>query len=201
MKQRGFSIIEIAVTLVVMGMVLASAVPGISSWLRNAKLRNQAESLQAGLQTARNEALRRNRAISFYLVNQPSGMSLTNDCAVSASGTSWVVSVRDPGGACAAAPTLSSSTSTNPLIVSTHLGADGATGVAVSGVDTDLSTSASRVTFDALGRRVSGIVRITVDYASSQTNDRPLRVDIGTTGNVRTCDTSISNTSDPRRCM
>lgn len=62
--QGGFSIIEIAVTLVVLGMLLASAVPSMSAWVRNAKLRNQAESLQTGLQQARNEAVRRNRPIT-----------------------------------------------------------------------------------------------------------------------------------------
>ena len=103
--QRGFSIIEIAVVLIVVGMLLMSAVPTMTEWMRNAKLRNQAESVQNGLQQARNEAVRRNRPVSFYLVSNGTATALDNGCTVSATGTSWVVSVRDPGGACAATPT------------------------------------------------------------------------------------------------
>jgi type IV fimbrial biogenesis protein FimT len=201
MRQRGFSIIEIAVTLVVLGMVLASAVPSMSAWVRNARLRNQSESVLSGLQMARNEALRRNRPVSFYLVNQPSGSALSNQCVVSATGGSWVVSVRSPDGACAATPTLSSTNAENPLIVTSRLGTDGAQGVSVSAVDTDLSTAASSITFDALGRRSAGIARITINYASAQSNDRPMRVDIGPSGNVRACDPTITSTDDPRRCL
>lgn len=200
-SQGGFSIIEIAVTLVVLGMLLATAVPSMSAWTRNAKLRNQAESLQSGLQQARNEAVRRNRPVSFYLVSNGSATVLNNSCTVSATGTSWVISVRDPGGACGATPTNASTDSTNPLIVTSHLGADGANGVAVSGVASDGSTAASSVTFDALGRRTGSLTRLNVSYASAQTDDRPLRVDITPAGMVRSCDPLITSTSDPRRCL
>ena len=200
-SQRGFSIIEIAVTLVVLGMILATAVPSMSAWTRNAKLRNQAESLQSGLQQARNEAVRRNRPVSFYLVSNGSATVLNNSCTVSASGTSWVISVRDPGSACGATPTNASTDSTNPLIVASHLGADGANGVSVSGLASDGSTAASSVTFDALGRRTGALTRLTVSYASAQTDDRPLRVDITPAGMVRSCDPLITSTSDPRRCL
>ncbi len=200
--QRGFSIIEIAVTLVVLGMILASAVPSMSGWMRNAKLRNQAESVQTGLQQARNEAVRRNRPVSFYLVSNGTATVLDSHCTVSSTGTSWVVSVRDPGGACHAALTNTSTDATNPLMVAKHLGADGANGVSVSGLAADGTTAASSVTFDALGRRTGTLTRIDVSYASAQTDDRPLRVDITPAGMVRSCDTMIDrSSSDPRRCM
>jgi len=199
--QAGFSIIEIAVTLVVFGMLMATAVPSMSAWMRNAKLRNQAESVQNGLQQARNEAVRRNRPVSFYLVSNGTATALDNGCTVSATGTSWVVSVRDPGGACAATPTNASTDGGNPLIVSKRLGADGGSGVSVSGVAADNTTAASSVTFDALGRRSGNLTRIAVSYATARNDDRPLRVDITPAGMVRSCDPQITNTSDPRRCL
>ena len=199
--QGGFSIIEIAVTLVVLGMLLATAVPSMSAWVRNAKLRNQAESLQTGLQQARNEAVRRNRPITFYMVGNGTATALNNSCTVSDTGTSWVVSVRDPGSACAAAPTNASTDATNPLIVVKRLGAEGSTGVSVNGLAADGSTAASSVTFDALGRRSGNLTRIVVSYASAQSEDRPLRVDITPAGMVRSCDPLITSTSDPRRCL
>lgn len=200
MKQKGFSIIELAVVLVVIGMMLVGAMPVMSEWLRNAKLRNQAEAVQAGLQQARNEAVRRNQAITFYLVSTDSGNTMDDSCEVSASGTSWVVSVRDPAGACGTAPATTSTDAANPLIVRTHVGADGASGVAVSGLASDGSTAASSVTFDAFGRASGGLVRIDIAYASSQSSDRPLRIDISPAGMVRSCDTTVSDSSDPRRC-
>lgn len=199
-KQAGFSIIEIAVVLVVIGMMLMSAMPAMSDWMRNAKLRNQAEALQSGLQQARNEAVRRNQAITFYMVSGDNANALDDTCVVSSTGTSWVVSVRDPAGECDAAPAVTSTTSSNPLIVRTHVGADGASGVSVSGLASDGTTAASSITFDAFGRASGNLVRITVNYASSRDTDRPLRVDISPAGMVRMCDTTISDSTDPRGC-
>jgi type IV fimbrial biogenesis protein FimT len=199
-KQTGFSIIEIAVVLVVVGMMLMSAMPMMSDWMRNAKLRNQAEALQSGLQQARNEAVRRNQAITFYMVSGDNANALDDTCVVSSSGTSWVVSVRNPAGECDAAPAVTSTDGSNPLIVRTHVGADGASGVSVNGLASDGTTAASSVTFDAFGRASGSLVRINVAYATSQDADRPLRVDISPAGMVRMCDTQITDSTDPRRC-
>ncbi len=200
MRQRGFSIIEIAVVLVVLALILTSSMPSINSWLRNIRLRNQAEAVQNGLQHARNEAVRRNRAIGFHLVTPGSATALTSDCALSAAGTSWVVSARDPEGACDTAPSDTPTSATDPMIVATHVGADGGAGVRVSGVASDGSTAASSVTFDAFGRRSGELTRITVDYAVSQGDDRPLQIDISANGMVRMCDPGITDDADPRRC-
>jgi len=200
MRQKGFSIIEIAVTLVVLGMVLATAVPSIGDWVRNARIRNETNALVNGLQVARETALRRNRPISFYLVNQPTGTTLTNTCTVSATGTSWVVSVNSPHNGCGNAPATTSNSSTNPLIVNSHFGAEATSGLGVSGQDNN-QTASSVASFDALGRLSSGLAHITVAYSSSKSGDRPLRIDITKTGNVRACDPSITDTSDPRRCL
>jgi len=87
------------------------------------------------------------------------------------------------------------------MIVATHVAADGASGVRVSGLATDGTTAASSVTFDAFGRRSGDLARIDVDYTSGQTDDRPLRIDISPNGMVRMCDPSISASDDPRRCQ
>ncbi len=197
LAQRGFSIIEIAVTLVILALVLTSALPNIGAWLRNAKLRNQAEALLTGLQQARNEAVRRNRNVGFWMVSLPTATAMNNECSASASGTSWVISVNDPSSHCGDAP----SDTTSPRIVGTRVGADGSTGVAVSGVQSDGSTAASSVTFDGFGRAVAGgIGRIDIRYASAQSNDRPLRIEISVSGQARLCDTAVTSAADPRKC-
>lgn len=196
MKQRGFSIIEIAVVLVVIGLMMTTAIPNISSWLRNTKLRNQAEAIQNGLQQARNEAVRRNRTVSFWLVTLPTANSMNNNCDVSASGTSWVVSVSSPDALCASAP----STTTSPMIVTKHVGADGASGVTVSGLQADGDTAASSITFDGFGRASGDLSRVSVSYASASSSDRPLQIDITPSGMVRMCDTTVTADTDPRKC-
>lgn len=196
--QRGLSIIELAVVMVVIGMLLASAIPSMTEWLRNARLRNQAESLQSGLMLARNEAVRRNRSLTLWLVNTNQAHRMDNTCTLSANGTSWVISARTPAGACGATPTNSSTDASNPLIVATRLGVEGASGVAVAATDA-AGSAASSVTFDAFGR-ASGATTIAVNYASSRSSDRPLRLEISPAGMSRSCDTTITSTSDPRRC-
>jgi len=44
--------IEVAVTLAVLGLLMASAMPSMSAWMANARIRNTAESIQEGLRRA-----------------------------------------------------------------------------------------------------------------------------------------------------
>ncbi len=195
--QRGFSIIEIAVTLVVLALLMTSALPNISSWLRNAKLRNQAEALLTGLQQARNEAVRRNHNIGFWMVTLPTTATMGNDCALSASGTSWVISVSDPAGHCGDKPNFD----TAPRIVTSRAGADGSNGVAVSGLKKyGDNTAANNVGFDGFGRATGDLRRINISYASAQDNDRALRIEISDSGQARLCDISVTASDDPRKC-
>jgi type IV fimbrial biogenesis protein FimT len=74
-NQRGFSMIEVAITIAIMGILMATAMPSVGDWIRNTKVRNAAESIQNGMQQARSEAVRRNRPVSFNLVS-----TLDNTC-------------------------------------------------------------------------------------------------------------------------
>jgi len=204
--QRGFSIIELAVTLVVLGLLITSAMPNISSWMRNTKLRNQAESLLAGLQQARNEAVRGNHAVTFWMVNLPTATSMNDSCALSSTGTSWVVSVGDPSSHCATPPSPSAA----PQIVTSRVGIDGSAGVSVAGLQSDKTTAANSVKFDGFGRATANgagsttavLKIIDVSFASPDTNnDHPLRIEISSSGLTRMCDKSVSAAGDPRTCI
>ena len=70
MRQRGFSMIEIVVTIAVLALLLFAAMPGLGTWLDNTRIRNVADSLQNGLQLARGEAVRRNQNVSFRVTGQ-----------------------------------------------------------------------------------------------------------------------------------
>jgi type IV fimbrial biogenesis protein FimT len=66
-RQLGFSLVELMIAVVILGILLAAAVPTYRNWLENTQIRTAAESVQNGLQLARAEAARGNTSVSFTL--------------------------------------------------------------------------------------------------------------------------------------
>jgi len=71
--RRGFSLVELMVTVAVLGLLMTLAVPSFSEWIQNSRIRTAAESIQNGVQLARAEAVRRNTRIEFALVGTGGG--------------------------------------------------------------------------------------------------------------------------------
>jgi len=192
---RGVTLVELMVVLAILAATLYAMAPELSNWMRGTKVRNSGESLKAGIERARMEALRRNTAMSFWLVSEPGGKALTNACEVGSHGASWVVSGLSPDGKCAAA----ASQTVDPQLVERWSATDGASSVSVSAVDAD-GQAADHVTFTSLGQvsAVGGSAsRIDLQHASGGV--RALRITIDAGGSVRMCDPNVGAT-DPRRC-
>jgi type IV fimbrial biogenesis protein FimT len=64
-RARGFTLVEVLVVLVIVGLLAASALPAMRRHLANADIRGVAEELRSGLEQARSEAIRRNTTIRF----------------------------------------------------------------------------------------------------------------------------------------
>lgn len=77
-KAQGFTLIEVMVALTIMGVLLAIGAPALSDFLTNSRLRGVAIEIRDGLQGARMEALRCNKAITF--TTSGAGWSYT-DCS------------------------------------------------------------------------------------------------------------------------
>lgn len=92
---KGFTLIEIMVTLVIFSILLALGLPAVNQWMTDSRVRSQAESVLSGLQLARGEAIKNNTIVRFQLVS-----TMTNACAVAANSNLWVVSRGDPAGIC-----------------------------------------------------------------------------------------------------
>ncbi len=188
--QRGFTLVEMMITLVILAILLAIGVPSFQQFIRNAQIRTAAESIQAGIQLARAESLRRNSRVTFWLVD-----TLTSSCALSNSGRSWVVSIQNPTGLCNVLP----SDSAAPLIIQTRSGNEGSEAAIVN-------ATSSCITFNGFGRVEAactggGNPITNVVISSPIANTRTLQVRVTTGGAIRMCnpDTSIPST-DPSYC-
>lgn len=197
-QQSGLSLIEILISFAIAGILLGAAVPSFQGWVRSTQTRNQVESIQAGLNKARSEALRRNTRVTFWLISNPDVKSLGNDCVTADNGSAWVVSINDPSNKCAAAP----SSSSDPLLIDKHAAGDGSINTTVNA----LPEGAVAVTFNGLGKAsttASGgdaITQIDVSHAMAKTGDRDYRLSISSGGQVKVCDPQVTSQSDPRKC-
>ncbi|MEP6876448.1 MAG: GspH/FimT family pseudopilin [Burkholderiales bacterium] len=84
---RGFTLIELAVTMTLVGVLLAVALPSFMAWIRNAQVRAVADSLQSGVRRAQTEAVRLNQGVVFSLTSANPALNTT---AV-ANGKNWAI--------------------------------------------------------------------------------------------------------------
>lgn len=169
-KQHGFSLVELMIGIVVMGILLGLAMPSFRIWLQNAQIRNAAEAIQNGMQRARSEAVARNTNVEFVL-----GVN-----------SSWTVSVVTP------ASVIESRASTEgSKNITATVSPGGATTVTFNSfgsvvANADASATLTQVDLDS------------PLLAAADSQD--LRVTIGVGGNARMCDPNLASGSSPRAC-
>lgn len=179
-RQQGFSIIEIAIVMVIMSVLVAMALPGFSEWVANQKVRTAAESMLDGLQVARAEAIRRNVYTQFVLTT--------------ASG--WeAIAITAPS------PAVGMGCSETGKL-ETRSAAEGSSSVTVA----ITSPTATRITFTPMGWTLRDLIDCTgndpiqqIDLAAPG-SPRPLRIVINPGGGgIRLCDPALP-AGDPRGC-
>ena len=88
-KSVGFTLIELAVTVAIIGILAVIALPSMHALINNNRLATQANQLIADFQVARSEAVRRNRTI--VLCRSADGTS----CAASnGEWTTWITAIK-----------------------------------------------------------------------------------------------------------
>lgn len=187
--ERGVTLIELAIALVLLGLVLALAAPAYVTWAQNTQARTAAEAVKNGLQLARTEALRRNKTVRFQLVDK-----LDASCKLSASGPHWVVSLEPAAGKCDVAP----SEDIAPRIVQKRPSTEGSAMATLEATDA-AGVDAASVAFDGLGRVRNADAARRFDVAAAKGN-RPLRVLVGPGGEIRLCDPAFP-AGDPNGCQ
>lgn len=179
--QAGVTLIEILIAIAVFAVIAALGVPSLGDWLKNAQIRTAAESLQNGLQQARNEAARRNTAVEFRLT-------------ATGGASDWEIRLADTAAAdrqLAARPSAET-----PAVVLTTTPA-AATTVTFDGMGRRYPASRQNADGSAI------LTSICIDLSpallpAARTHD--LEVNISAGGSVRMCDPKVSNATDTRVC-
>lgn len=171
----GLSLIELLITLTILGFMLAMGAPALSQYVANSRVRAVASDAREGLQLARMEAIRQNTAVSF--------------CTSTTLGTGWEVR---SGSDCSAGTVLRSKPSSAseaasvtlaPTSLSITFGADGRT----------------RTSTGAVGSGVS-LTTLDASWKNSCSGDcMRMRVEISPGGMIRTCNRDMA-AGDPQAC-
>ena len=185
---RGFSLVELMVGIAIFSILAALAAPSFATWIVSAKIRTTAESIQAGLQLARAEAVKRNTGVRFQLMD-----STDNSCGLSINGPHWVVSIDEAQSQCG-----TTKSDTAPYIIQLRNGAEG------SGNNTLIAADQPSVNFNGMGRLSSASSPMTINISSSTTGlgcgtVRCLRIKVIGAGQIRMCDPALPAT-DTQGC-
>ena len=176
---RGFSLVELMITLGMTALILVAATPPLTTWVANARVRGVAEQLAADLREALTEALRRNRQTAFALTEGAPAL----DARAAEDGDAWFAQ---------ALPLLAGEAADDGQFVLAAAVARqhriGVTGPAVVCFNT-IGRPVSRAT--PLGEACAAPLSLAdpIEYRlSASGSDRPLRVRISLGGQIRLCD-------------
>lgn len=170
-KQIGFTLIELIVTVALFAVLASFAIPSYQNMVQNTQIRTATDSVLAGMQLARAEAVKRNTNVQFALVGGDSG---------------WTVCVSPAGaGACpGGASTIQSRSGSSPTVTA---GPNNGPYVFNS--------------FGLLTSPAGGAAITIDNTALSAAESRELDVRVAAGGSVRSCDPYTGLTAtDPRKC-
>ncbi|HWW04710.1 GspH/FimT family pseudopilin [Collimonas sp.] len=183
---RGFSLIELMITIAVASILMLVAVPSFSSWVQNARIRSTAEALQNGIRLAKTEAVRRSRLVDFRLTS----VTPVKDAATSKSGSNWYVQQNDTF----QLATDASDKNYNLFVQGSSLSGANANVTVAGDVDT--------LTFTSLGRlNNTGASPYKFDITGASSASRNLRVIVTQSGQIRMCDPQLTlSSTTPTGC-
>ena len=174
---RGFSLVELMISVVILAIAMAVAMPSFSQWIQNTHIRSATESLLNGIQRARAEAVTRNVTVTFTV-------SGDDFWTVTDTALDQVIESR-PRSEIPASVTINASSALSPpapaptTLTFNNLG--------VRNANTDSSEPIAAIDVDS--------------SALAEDDSRNLRIIIGAGGIARMCDPNPAiEETDPRYC-
>ncbi len=93
--QRGFTLLELMVVLIIGAILLSIAVPSMTHMIRNNSVGAAAEVIQNALRQAEGEAIRRNGEVDFILTDGTPSVSTVNSLTAKVDGDNWAIRMAD----------------------------------------------------------------------------------------------------------
>lgn len=185
LRQPGFTLIELMVSISVMAIIILVGIPSYQQWTQNTRIRTAMESIQNGLRLARNQAAQQAANVRFQFTTATGG---------------WEV--------CTLASTQTSCPAGSSSVIQQYTGDNGSDGVMVTtSTATTSDTSPNWYTSTISGAAIgSGITYtplarpsdfgntslIRIDVSATQASARRLITTISAGGMVNMCDPQIT---------
>jgi len=99
-RDKGFTLVELMVTLAILVILLAIGVPAMQRFLTGRLAIANADAMASGIKYARSEALKRGQTVSMCLTTTANTVAPTCSTSTQNWSSGWLVYV-DPTGACA----------------------------------------------------------------------------------------------------
>ena len=173
-RARGFSVLEVMVVVAIIGILLSMGVPSFFTYTQNLQIRSAAEQITAGMNIAKNEAIRRNVTVQFALDT----------------GTAWRINLASDANGI---PLQTRNANEGSVNVTRDVLPDQAYAITFNGMGRVSPTNAD----DSLA-----MTQIDLDnpMIANVVDRRKLRIVIPVGGAVRLCDPQVLVTTDPRIC-
>jgi type IV fimbrial biogenesis protein FimT len=182
---KGFTLVELMIGIVILGILLAVAIPNFKDLMQNSQIRTAADSISSGLQLARAEAIRRNASVQFSFTGLDT--SWTFGCVNWDTDGDGIEDDFDPVdgvGDC-------------PRTIQSRDGREGTRNVVIA-------TNNPLIVFNSLGRaNLATVVNITNPAGGACLPGGPMRCmnnTVTTGGQIRMCDPRLSINTDPQGC-
>jgi type IV fimbrial biogenesis protein FimT len=185
-RMRGATLLEMMITVAILAILAATAMPQMSVWIQRYSLISTAEIMQNGLRQALSEAVRRNAPVAFVLTNATPSASNVTSAAAAANGQNWMVRALDSSYAILA----------SNAYVNSYRTAEASASIETTGPATIIFNGMGRV-LDSTGTLVgsSQIYRLSRDDST-----QVYCVFVTPGGGVKMCDPAVSS-GKPQACQ